>query len=100
MFAIHGLFALAIFGLLYPLFRAATTPLKDVPGPFLARFTRLWFFRSIWNGHAHLDNIALHRKYAKDGQFFAPVVRLGPNMYSISRPDRTVYGIGSKMPKT
>ncbi|KXT14609.1 hypothetical protein AC579_3660 [Pseudocercospora musae] len=99
MLAAYGLVALAVVGLLCPLFRAATTPLKDIPGPFLARFTRLWFFRSIWNGHAHLDNIALHRKYAKNG-YFAPIVRLGPNMYSISRPDKTVYGIGSKMPKT
>ncbi|EME87194.1 uncharacterized protein MYCFIDRAFT_184329 [Pseudocercospora fijiensis CIRAD86] len=100
MFVTYGLIAAAIIALLYPLFRAATSPLKDVPGPFLARFTRLWFFRSRWNGHAHLDNIALHGKYAKDGQFFAPIVRLGPNMYSISRPDKAVYGIGSKMPKS
>ncbi|KAF2170613.1 hypothetical protein M409DRAFT_64291 [Zasmidium cellare ATCC 36951] len=84
----------------YSVIPAATSPLRNVPGPFLARFTRLWFFQSTWRGQAHWENIHLHRKYAPAGSFYAPVVRLGPNLYSISRPESVVYGISSKMPKT
>lgn len=85
---------------IYLLYQALFGPLKDIPGPFLARFTRLSFLRSIYSGQAHWEEIALHRKHAKDGQFYAPVVRLGPNMFSITRPEKAVYGIGSKMPKS
>ncbi|KAK4496971.1 hypothetical protein PRZ48_011420 [Zasmidium cellare] len=84
----------------YSIFLAATSPLRQVPGPFLARFTRLWYFRNVCKGQTHWDNIHLHRKYAPPGSFYAPVVRLRPNMYSISRPESVVYGIGSKMTKT
>jgi cytochrome P450 len=86
--------------LTYAAYSAYSTPLRDIPGPFLARFTRLWYLRTVWSGNAHHINIALHRDYAKDGQFYAPIVRLGPGMYSITRPDKAVYGIGAKMPKS
>ncbi|USW46942.1 Putative cytochrome P450 [Septoria linicola] len=85
---------------LFVLYNAFFGPLHDIPGPLLARFTKAWYLRSIWTGQAHWDQIALHRKYAKDGDFYAPVVRLGPKMYSITRPEKVVYGIGSKMPKS
>ncbi|PPJ56321.1 hypothetical protein CBER1_00626 [Cercospora berteroae] len=85
---------------IYLLYQALFGPLKDIPGPFLARFTRLSFLRSIYSGQAHWEEIALHRKYAKDGRYYAPVVRLGPNMFSITLPEKVVYGIGSKMPKS
>ncbi|KAK5073829.1 hypothetical protein LTR64_007031 [Lithohypha guttulata] len=86
--------------LIYTIFTAATTPTRHIPGPFLARFTRLWYFRSVYRGTAEKDNIALHRKYARNGQFYAPVVRLGPNLFSIIEPDKQVYGISSKMRKS
>lgn len=47
-----------------------------------------------------MKNIELHRKYAKPGQYYAPIVRLGPNLYSISSPDKAAYGISSKMKKS
>lgn len=88
------------FRIIYVLYNILTSPLRKVPGPFAARFTRLWYLRSIWKGQAHWEDIALHRKYAKDGEYYAPVVRVGPNMYSITRPEKVVYGIGSKMEKS
>lgn len=86
--------------IIYVLYNIATSPLRQLPGPFAARFTRLWYLRSIWGGQAHWENIALHRKYAKNGEHYAPIVRVGPNMYSITRPEKVIYGIGSKMEKS
>ncbi|EME50407.1 hypothetical protein DOTSEDRAFT_77415 [Dothistroma septosporum NZE10] len=86
--------------LTYTLYTTLTSSLRSIPGPLFARFTKLWYFNSIYKGQAHWDNINLHRQHAGDEEFFAPIVRLGPNMYSISRPEKAVYGIGSKMPKS
>jgi len=94
--------ALAVLGAraLYAILAAAFSPTRHIPGPFLARFTRLWYFQMVWRGQAEKDNIATHRKYAKNGQFYAPIVRLGPDMYSIIEPEKQVYGAGSKMRKS
>ncbi|CAK4033497.1 P450 monooxygenase [Lecanosticta acicola] len=85
---------------IYTLYCQLASPLRDVPGPAAAPWTKLWYFRSIWRGDAHQENIGLHRRYATPGQFYAPIVRLGPNLYSISQPDKAVYGIASKMEKS
>lgn len=82
------------------LYSAATSPLRDIPGPTAARFTKLWYFNSIWKGQAHLENILLHRKWANRGDHYAPIVRLGPNLYSITSAEKNVYGINSQMPKS
>ncbi|KAJ5619474.1 hypothetical protein N7510_003458 [Penicillium lagena] len=53
--------------------------LSNIPGPFWAKFTDLWRFRS-QNTRGHTARlIALHMKYGK-------LVRLGPNHVSISDP--------------
>jgi cytochrome P450 len=92
-----GLLAIVTIKSIYD---AVKHPLRSVPGPRLARFTRLWYFRTIWTGQAHVDIMRLHRENAPPGKHYAPIVRLGPNMYSISSPDKAVYGISSKMPKS
>ncbi|KAM3526846.1 hypothetical protein NHJ13051_003226 [Beauveria bassiana] len=75
--------------------RAVTSPLRSIPGPFLARFTRLWYFVRVANGKFDAENRALHRRYG-------PVVRLAPGMFSIDMPEAvpTIYRVGSKMPKS
>ena len=100
IFLLYAAIALVVARALYAVLAAALSPTRHIPGPFLARFTRLWYFYSVWKGQAEKDNIRLHRKYAKHGQFYAPIVRLGPNMYSIIEPDKQVYGVGSKMRKS
>ncbi|KAL3433635.1 cytochrome P450 [Aspergillus tetrazonus] len=79
--------------LLYTIYRTRT--LYSIPGPFWARFTRLWYFRRLWNGHFEEDNISLHKQYG-------PVVRIAPDHYSIN--DRaalkTIYGSGTKFAKS
>jgi hypothetical protein len=38
-------------------------PLRTVPGPFVARFTRLWYLSKVWQGTFEKTNIALHKKH-------------------------------------
>ncbi|XWW95593.1 hypothetical protein V2A60_003558 [Cordyceps javanica] len=75
--------------------RAVASPLRSIPGPFFARFTRLWYFVRVLKGHFEAENIALHRRYG-------PIVRIAPDMFSIDMPEAvgTVYNVGSKMPKS
>lgn len=93
------IFAALSAWLLYCVVAAATSPTRHIPGPFLARFTRLWYFYSVYTGHHEKHAFALHRKYATN-QYYAPIVRLAPNLYSIVEPDKKVYGASSKMKKS
>ncbi|KAL3480447.1 cytochrome P450 [Aspergillus californicus] len=72
-----------------------TRSLRSIPGPIWTRFSRLWYFRRVWNGNFEEDNIYLHQKYG-------PVVRIAPDHYSIN--DRaalkTIYGTGTKFAKS
>ena len=49
--------------ILYATFRAVSSPLGGIPGPFLARFTRFWELREIYKGEFEKTNIKLHKKY-------------------------------------
>ncbi|KAG2016720.1 hypothetical protein GB937_006200 [Aspergillus fischeri] len=86
--------------LLYPFLCTLSTTLhtlslRRIPGPFLTRLTKLWYFHRVRAGHFETDNIALHRRYG-------PVVRIAPDHYSISgrAAIKTVYGTGSKFTKS
>lgn len=83
---------LAIYALA-SLHRLVTCSQWSIPGPWLASFTRLWYFMHVRTGHFHHENIELHRRYG-------PICRVGPGLYSISVPDKEVYGIGSKFRKS
>ena len=43
--------------------RARLSPLKKVPGPFLARYTRLWELLSVVRGKLHRETVELHQKF-------------------------------------
>lgn len=62
-----------------------------IPGPFLASCTHLWRFFLVWGRRPEITHIRLHEK-------FGPLVRLGPNVVSISDPEaiKTIYGLGGK----
>ncbi|MCJ1389798.1 hypothetical protein MMC18_002655 [Xylographa bjoerkii] len=66
--------------------KAYGSPLSDTPGPWIAKFTRLWLMWAINTRSWDKINIRLHRKYG-------PVVRISPNEYSIDDPDaaRIIY---------
>jgi hypothetical protein len=69
-------------------------PLRDIPGPLLARFTRLWYFIEIYKGSFEVTNVKLHKKYG-------PIVRIAPHEYSIDDVDaaKTIYGHGNAFVK-
>lgn len=77
----------------FVVYRAWTSPTYSIPGPTAARFTRLWYFARLRRGDFHHENISLHATYG-------PIVRVAPGWFSISTPDKAVYGIGSKFRKS
>ena len=42
-----------------------SSPLRDLPGPFLARFTKAWYLFAIAQGDFEHVNIRLHQKYGR-----------------------------------
>lgn len=87
--------ALVLLRVLYALLRPFFSPLRGIPGPPAARFTKLWYAARLARGDFQHDNIALHRRYG-------PLVRVGPNFVSFDDPAalKTVYGIASRFPKS
>ncbi|CAH0015648.1 unnamed protein product [Clonostachys rhizophaga] len=63
---------------------ARSNPLGDIPGPFLARFTKLWLAKQYCAGHYEQTNITLHEKYGR------PDLPWGhanwPNLFNILDP--------------
>lgn len=47
------------------IFKAVVSPLRHVPGPFWARFSRTWYWRVVWRGDFEKTNIELHKKYGE-----------------------------------
>ena len=76
------------------LYNAYATPLRGVPGPWLAKFTRIWLFRAINSRKFERINLHLHQKYG-------PVVRIAPNEYSIDDPEaaNVIYRPRDQLPK-
>ncbi|KAI8623937.1 cytochrome P450 [Xylariaceae sp. FL1651] len=76
-------------------YRRYATPLRSIPGPFLASCTRLWKVRSTISENTHWEHVELHRKYG-------PVVRIGPAEVSFSSPHvaRNILSAGKRFYKT
>jgi hypothetical protein len=47
----------------YVLAHATVSPLRNLPGPFWARYTRFWYLRQVIQGDFEKKNIELHAKY-------------------------------------
>ncbi|APA05859.1 hypothetical protein SS1G_01757 [Sclerotinia sclerotiorum 1980 UF-70] len=81
--------------LLSIIFLAIIDPLRHIPGPFLARFTRAWYFWEIYKGSFYRTNQQLHSRYG-------PIVRIAPHEYSIDdvQAARVIYSTaGGSFPK-
>lgn len=89
-----GLLMLGTIQIIIFIHKSVTDPLRSVPGPFWARYSRLYYFIKVAQGRWEHEDIALHRRYG-------PVVRVAPDMYSIDAPEvvKSVYAINSKFPK-
>ena len=76
-------------------YRIAFHPLRNIPGPFLAKLTGHWRNDRTWRGTWHDDILELHEHYG-------PVVRIAPNEVSIVDQNsiKTLYGHGQNTMKT
>lgn len=63
--AFIGVVCVSLAWVLYLCARYATSKLPPAPGPFLARFTRLWYLKAVVKGDFERVNIDLHRKYGE-----------------------------------
>ncbi|EPE33523.1 Cytochrome P450 [Glarea lozoyensis ATCC 20868] len=72
-----------------------SSPIKNIPGPFAAKFTNLWRLIDTLGGRAQLTQQLLHRKYGQ-------AVRVGPDIVSLSDPEliRKVYDSRGSFLKT
>ncbi|KAF5708566.1 cytochrome P450 monooxygenase oxidoreductase [Fusarium mundagurra] len=88
-------FCLTLGWVILTLVKFIRSPLRRVPGPFLARFTRLWLLKQAYYGTYPKTSIELHKKYG-------PVVRVAPNEYSIDDPAaaKIIYGSGRGFTKS
>lgn len=72
--------ALAVTAVLaYYIIRYITSPLKDIPGPFLAKFTNFW---RVYDYYHFISPETQKKLHAKHGL----AVRLGPNLVSLNDP--------------
>ena len=71
-------------------FNFFTPGLRSIPGPFFARFSNLWRLISTASGRHELTLQKLHNRHGS-------VVRIGPNVLSISDPEviESIYGYKS-----
>lgn len=85
------LFLLQLLGYLYS---ATRSDLRQIPGPFAAKFTQLWRVWRLWSGDALNEYPRIHDRYGK-------IVRTAPNVISVADIDMipVIYGIGSKYQK-
>lgn len=62
--------------------------LSRIPGPSLAKWTRLWRLHDVYKGQSHQTAIRLHKKHG-------PLVRIAPNIISVGDPAaiKTIYGL-------
>ncbi len=56
-------FELLVFTLTLLASRRYFSPLRDIPGPFLASFSRLWHVVTISRGKQSIKMLELHRKH-------------------------------------
>lgn len=75
------------FGLIYLVWVREATPLRKIPGPYLASVSKLWMIYKTRQLKRHELDLELHDTYG-------PVVRIGPNYVLVSSPGalKTIYG--------
>lgn len=105
-----GALGVVLFTVAVKLYCALTSPLRRIPGPWSARFSRLWFLRQAWVGRYHLEDIKLHAKHGMCNShtrtnnkplmphtfFLGAIVRIAPNEYSLDDPTAVQLLYGSK----
>lgn len=88
----HWYYILAVTVLLWFLSNRYFTPLRTIPGPILASFTRLPRLISVAWGSPHERDIRLHEKYG-------PLVRMGPDLVGDPQEINKIYGTSTNFKK-
>ena len=85
------LFGLLLLSYIYGRFRPG---LSRIPGPPLARWTKLWRLYDVYKGQSHHTAIRLHLDHG-------PLVRVAPNVVSVGDPQaiKIIYGLTGAFPK-
>ena len=66
VFPLFACFLVAgLLAFLHGLYQHIVSPLRGIPGPFLARFSRIWLLGEVYRGTYHLTNIKLHQRYGR-----------------------------------
>lgn len=63
----------------YVVWTISFSPLREIPGLFLAKFSDIWRLLGALSRQPEIAQRNIHDEYG-------PVVRLGPNMVSVSDP--------------
>lgn len=99
MLDLHQFSALALLFLsltyIASLLRTRFRPgLRNLPGPRLASYSRLWNIKNAASGNAHESFRRLHERYGR-------LVRVGPNHVAVSDPGLipVIYGTNNKFLK-
>jgi len=84
-----------VIGLVYLIVAPLLSPLRSIPGPLPARFSRLWYLYRVWKGRFDVDLLGAHRTYGS-------VVRCAPNLYCFNDPEAVgqIYGKGLELDKS
>lgn len=62
---VPAVIAISVGAIVIWLLKCIFDPLRNIPGPFFARFTKLWLVKQAWYGDFHTINLDLHKKYGK-----------------------------------
>jgi len=89
-----GLSSLLAYLIYITIYRIFFHPLRNVPGPFLARLSKLWLAWHVRKGQSHVHFPKLHARYG-------PIVRIAPDQVLVCDEDaiRTVYGAATSFTK-
>ncbi|KAF3075096.1 Pisatin demethylase [Trichoderma lentiforme] len=79
----------------YVVYQCFFSPIAAFPGPFAAKFTKIWRAYATYRGQWHREIMELHRRYGN-------VVRIGPNELSVGDPEafRTIYRVNGAFVKS
>ncbi|KAM6523116.1 Pisatin demethylase [Fusarium solani] len=82
------------YNLLWFIYTSFFSSLRKIPGPFLARISRVWEIKKAATGNIHEIMMDLHRCHG-------PIVRIGPNRYDFDTMEalKIIYRIGNALPK-
>ncbi|RKL01274.1 Cytochrome P450 momooxygenase gsfF [Fusarium oxysporum] len=86
--------SLATYWLGWLIYTLTFHPLSKIPGPYLARFSRLWYLHKIWTEDVEKHERALHAKHG-------PLIRIAPDEISCSDPEAfaSIYRFSNALDK-